>query len=53
MKCDIKNKDMTMILDALELLSWAIKTKELFGLPNNYEYREDEINRLYENLENN
>ena len=53
MKYDIKNKDMTMILDALELLSWVIRTKELFGLPNNYEYREDEINRLYQDLENN
>ena len=53
MKYDIKNKDMTMILDGLELLSWVIKTKELFGLSNNYDYREDEVDRLYENLENN
>lgn len=53
MNYQIKNKDMTIILDALELLSWVIRTKELFGLPDNYEYREDEVNRLYQDLENN
>lgn len=49
----IENKDMNIILDALELLSWVIRTKELFGLPDNYEYREDEVNRLYKSLEDN
>jgi len=51
-KKQMNSKDKNMILDALELLSWVIRTKELFGLSNNYEYREDEVNRLYQSLEN-
>ena len=50
---DLENKHITMILDGLELLSWVIKTKELFGLSVNYDYEEDEVNRLYQDLEDN
>ena len=52
-KKQMNSKDKNMILDGLELLSWVIRTKELFGLPDNYDYREDEVNRLYQDLENN
>ena len=52
MKYRIKNDDMTMILDGLELLSWIIRTRQLFGLSINYEYEEEEVNRLYKKLEN-
>jgi len=49
----VEKHNMNMILDALELLAWIIKTKELFGLSNNYQYTEDEVNHLYQSLENN
>lgn len=48
-----KQYDITMILDALELLNWVIKTKQLFGLENQYQYTEDEVNSLYKKLEEN
>ena len=52
MKYSIKNNDMIMILDGLELLSWIIRTRQLFGLSTNYEYGEEGVYRLYKKLEN-
>lgn len=49
----VEKHSVIMILDALELLGWTIKTQQLFGLPSQYSYTEDEVNDLYESLENN
>lgn len=48
----ILEKDMNIILDALELLHENMKNKEKFGLPNDKEYTINDVDGLFQSFDN-
>lgn len=48
----IENKDMEIILDALELLHQTMKNRESFGLSNSINYSIDEVDALFQSFDN-